>query len=288
MLADDIFGEFSWFEIWGPLWFALVVAAGWLYHSSIVRSAEYTVRIGQKISVYTALVLVYLLHGSPFSIIANHYLVSALVLQLSITYFVVVPLLMTGLPTIWYRKYAWNHKLRLFIRAVGHPWRSLLIFTGLFSLYFVPGVFNLVHASIILTLFMQALLFIYAVFTWWTIVSPVPQMQTFTNMMRLAYTFTASALMMPLGFYLIIVLKAHYTGYTSTAGAIFPTLTAIYDQQLAGGIMKLIQLSSFMIAIYIIMQNWVWSEREEGYAYDKNVHVVQGIPIRKNNNKNKR
>lgn len=290
MWTNTIFENISWFEMWGPLWLVFVIALGYMYHKYIVKHSEYNIGYGKKIPFYTGLILFYLLHGSPFSVIANHYLFSALTLQLSLTYFAVIPFLIIGTPYEWFKKYTWNHTLRLLINSVGHPWLTLVLFNMLFSIYFIPSVFNIVHASVILTFIVQTILFLYGFFMWWIIISPVPRLNKLSNFQRIAFTFIASALMMPIGFFLLVVLDAHYTVFIEAEGDIFPVITAVYDQQMAGGLLKFIQIISYVLAVYQILKHWVWSEEEEGVAYDKNYKTVQGIviPIDKYRNKKKR
>lgn len=93
-------------------------------------------------------------------------------------------------------------------------------------------------------------------------------------------------LLMPIGIFLLVIQKAHYPVYETVAGELFPGLTAVYDQQLAGGFLKIIQLTSYTIALLKIVMAWGRKEEEkEGEVGDKNIRVVQGIPIRLNNKK---
>ncbi|HLR51434.1 MAG TPA: cytochrome c oxidase assembly protein [Candidatus Avamphibacillus sp.] len=278
-MINTIFADVSWFEIWGPLWLVLVIGIGYLYNKHLVQSHEYEKDPKRTKLFYTGLVLFYLVHGSPFSVIADHYLFSGLMLQASLTYFVIIPFFIIGLPFKWFKKYAWNHKLRLSIKVAGHPWLTLVLFNAIFSIYFLPGVFNVIHDSFILSFVTKAILFFYAFFMWWAIINPVRRLNDLAPHIRIAYIFFASVLLFPIGFYFIVVLQAHYPVYQATAGELLPGMTAVYDQQLAGGILKLIQLSSFIYAMFKIVQSWGQKEMEEGHPYDKNYRVVQGVVI---------
>src|SRR5699024_11763596 len=70
-LMTSLFQDYSLFETWGPLWLALVIWLGYSYKKHIVNSPEYEVGSGREKFFYTGIVLLYLLHGSPFSIIAD-------------------------------------------------------------------------------------------------------------------------------------------------------------------------------------------------------------------------
>ncbi|MUV37989.1 Protein CtaG [Lentibacillus sp. JNUCC-1] len=287
MLAS-LFADAHWYDLVGPGWLALVLVVGYLYTKHIVHSNEYTLPASKTRLFYTALVLFYIVNGSPFSIIANQYLFSGLMLQVALTCFVVVPLIIIGLPTELFRKYAWNHKTRLSMKIAGHPWATVIVFNALFTAYFMPGVFNVVHDSVILSLLMKTLLFVHAFFMWWVVINPLPGLNELGYLTRIAYIFFAAVLLMPIGFFFLIVQEAHYPVYAAAAGDVFPVVTAIYDQQFAGGILKVIQLSSFIFAMFQILKKWGKEEDDqEGKVDDENVRIVQGIVIRIDD-KNKR
>lgn len=275
----SILSSFSWFELWGPLWLILVIVTGYFYNKYIVKSHEYEVTSNQITLFYSGLVMFYLFVGSPFSVIAEHYLFSALMLQLSLVYFVIVPFIIIGLPFKLFKKYAWNHKLKLSMSIAGHPWLTLIVFNIGFSLYLLPDVFNFIHASVILSFVVKAFLFAYAFFMWWAIINPVRRLNELRPIVRIAYIFFASFLLFPIGFFFIVVLQSHYPVYEMTAGEIIPAMTAIYDQQLAGGLLKVIQLTSFIFAMYKILQNWFLKESEDGHPYDKNFRIVRGVVV---------
>lgn len=280
-VLGSIFQEFSLFEIWGPIWLALCIGIIYLYNKYIIASHEYTLGTSRIKFFYTGISLLYLLHGSPFSILADYYLFSAFMFQIAITCFIAVPLIVIGLPFKLFKKYVWNYKLRLFIKIAGHPWIALIIFSALFTLYITPGVFNVVHGSKTLSLLYNFVLFMYAFFMWWAILNPVRRLNELGPLLRIVYIFLASLALMPIGFYLLLVLKAHYLIYQEAAGDILPMMTAVYDQQLAGGLLKVIQLSSFGFVMFKTLQHWGWREEDEGAAYNKNDRYVQGIVIRK-------
>src|SRR5699024_9233904 len=127
----------------------------------------------------------------------------------------------------------------------------------------------------------QAVLVVNAFLMWWVILAPLPELSKLSYLMRIGYTFFAAMMLMPIGFFLIVIMQAHYPVYENVAGEVIPALTAIYDQQLAGGVLKVFQLTSFLIAIFHILRQWGEEEEEkEGEVGDKNIRIVQGIPIR--------
>lgn len=110
---------------------------------------------------------------------------------------------------------------------------------------------------------------------------PLPEISKFSYFTRVAYIFLNSVLLMPIGIFLLIgITEAHYPLYAEAAGQLLPSLTAVYDQQLAGGILKAIQLTSYGIALFYLIGNWSRKEDEmEGQIDDENIRVVQGVVI---------
>jgi len=86
---------------------------------------------------------------------------------------------------------------------------------------------------------------------------------------------------MPIGIFLLIVIsQVHYPAYEATASQFIPSMTAVYDQQLGGGLLKAIQLLSYGIALFYLVKNWGRKEDEnEGNVDDEHIRIVQGVVI---------
>src|SRR5699024_4907673 len=177
-------------------------------------------------------------------------------------------------------------------KIFSHPWLTLIGFIGLISIYFIPSVFNAIHGSWLLTAIAELILAINAFFMWWVIIHPLSELKGLSYMLRALYIFLASTILMPTGFFYIIVLKAHFPDYVATEGALFPVITAIYDQQIAGGVIKFTQILSYAVALLLIFDSWGKQEKKrEGTVDEDNIRYGRGLVIRldkeKNQTKNK-
>src|SRR5690625_1227930 len=229
-----------------------------------------------------------ILKGTPLDIIGNYYLFSAHVLQIALLLFVVIPLFILSFPIDFYRRYVWNHRTRLFVKILSHPWLTLISFNGLLSIYFIPVIFNAIHSSLILTTITQLLLITHAIFMWWVIIQPVPELRNFDYILRAAYIFFASLALFPIGFYFIIVQEALFPMYMVVSGNIIPPLTPIYDQQLAGGLLKVIQMFTYAYALLFIMFSWGKQEQTmEGQSGEDHIRYVRGIVVHLNKDNEK-
>src|SRR5699024_12610114 len=103
-------------------------------------------------------------------------------------------------------------------------WISLITFNGLISIYYIPTVFNVVHNNILLSGLAQLILFINAFFMWWVIINPISEIKGLNYLMRALYIILASTILMPTGFFYIVIQQAHFPVYFATDGEIFPAL----------------------------------------------------------------
>jgi len=282
----SVFSGYAWYELFGPVWFVGLALLSYLYMKKIVLSHRYQTTQYHVRYFFSAVIMLYILKGTPFAVIADDYVFSAHVLQLSAMFFVIAPLLILSLPKDLLNQYFWNHRLKMTMKVLGHPWLTALSFNGLVTVYFIPRVFNLLQEYTLLLSAAQVILMVNAFLLWWVIISPVPKVSNLSYLTRVGYIFFTAALLMPIGIFLLVIQQAHYPVYETVAGEFFPGLTAVYDQQLAGGILKVIQLASYIFALLKIVIAWGKKEEEkEGEVGDKNIRVVQGIPIRLNNKK---
>ncbi len=77
--------------------------------------------------------------------------------------------------------------------------------------------------------------------------------------------------------------------YIDVAGELITGFTAVYDQQAAGGILKITQLASYSYALLIIAIKWGRLEEErEGQVDEENIRYVRGVVIHLDENNKKR
>ena len=270
----------SFYSLFKLHWVILLLIISFLYVKNVVRSKLYVVTDGQKFYFFTGIILLFLLKATPLDVAATHYLFSAHVLQLSLMFFIAIPLLILSLPVNFLRQYIWNHRTRFALNILAHPWLTLIAFNGLLTVYLIPTVFNFIHGNIVLSFVAQVILFIHAVFMWWVIINPVPEIKGLDYLLRALYIFLASLALFPIGFYYVIIQDAHFPIYIPVARELIPALTSVYDQQLAGGILKVIQLASYSFALLILLFKWGKQEEDkEGQVDEEHIRYARGVVI---------
>lgn len=267
-------------------WLLLFILFVYLYLKKIIVGKLYHVTGNQRFYFFSSLFILICVKATPIDVIGKYYLFSAHVLQLSLIFFVVIPLLILSLPRNFLRRLVWNHRARFTVSVLSHPWLSLITFNGLLTVYLIPAVYTFLQSYLFLSTVYQLILLITAIFMWVVIIQPIPEMKILNHLLRAVYIFIASLALMPIGFYFVIVQKVHFPLYYEVEGVIFPVLTMIYDQQLAGGILKITQMFSYALALLFIMLQWgKREEAKEGTIDEENIRYVRGVVIHLDNNK---
>lgn len=291
-MLDTILSNHHWYAIFPLHWIVLGIVSVLLYEKYIARPSVFAVKPSQRFYFYLGVGITLLFKATPLHIIGTDYLFSMYMLEISAIFFITVPLLLLSFPVAFLRQVIWNHQARILLKIFSHPWLTLIGFNGLISIYFIPSVFNAIHGSWLLTAIAELILAINAFFMWWVIIHPLSELKGLSYMLRALYIFLASTILMPTGFFYIIVLKAHFPDYVATEGALFPVITAIYDQQIAGGVLKFTQILSYAFALLLIFASWGKQEQKrEGTVDEENIRYARGVVIHldkdKNQNKNK-
>ena len=247
---------------WHPVWMAIVIITAWFYLRIKGSNTK------EKINFTSGLIVLYAVIGTPFDTFAFNKMMTAMVVQLSILFFVVPPLLIRGIPSDWFRSLLRNRMKRTF-KIMTYPWLTAVMFNFGLSVFLFPFFFNLLHEHRIVFGLCETFLFLTALMMWWSILSPLPELNPLSQLKRLFYIFITAVMLTPIAFLLLFTKQPLYPVFESTHN-VFPYISAVYDQQIAGGVLKGFQLSAYSIELAIIIYEWVWKEKEERAATDSN------------------
>ncbi|WP_167751361.1 cytochrome c oxidase assembly protein [Lentibacillus salicampi] len=166
-----------------------------LYVYLIKRFENIKIYHKQPLLFFLSLGLLYFIIGSPLSTI-THLSFSLHMMQMSILYFMIPPLLLLGMPYRLYQQ-AWKIPiLKRFSKFILPPKISLFIFSLLFLLYHSPVILNNVVQNTFFHNGYLLLLFILAFSMWWPITSPDPK-QRFGRRRMKRYAFLSGVVLMP-------------------------------------------------------------------------------------------
>lgn len=149
------------------------------------------------------------------------------------------------------------------IRALARPLPAWLLFSATIVAWHIPAAYNATLTSQLIHNCEHAMFFFTGLLFWARVVDPGPLRPRLAWPIRVAYLVGAMVVGWVLAIVLVLVQHPIYSHYASLA--IRPGgLTALEDQQVAGGMMWVPGSISYTIAVLIVVWRWVEPERHTG------------------------
>src|SRR5438105_7486077 len=145
------------------------------------------------------------------------------------------------------------------LRALAQPLPAWILFNGTIILWHVPALYNATLNSNAIHQSEHAMFFFTGLLFWARVIDPGPLRPRLEWPMRIAYATGAMVVGFAIGFALVVEphpLIAHYASLAHRPGG----LTALDDQQIAGGVMWVPGSISFTIAALIGFYRWLEPE----------------------------
>ncbi|WP_289138340.1 cytochrome c oxidase assembly protein [uncultured Brevibacillus sp.] len=266
-------GTASFSDLWSPdvMLFTLIIASLYFlvtgpWHKRFANATAATNK--QKLLFVFALVLFYAAQGSPISYYGHHYLFSLHMLQQSILYFALPPIVLLAMPE-WLLLTIFRPKpLKAILNALTHPLVAALLFNSLFSFYHIPFIFDAAALNHQWMTVYHVVLLLAAFAMWWPIVSPLSdQKKQLAGLKKLAYIFANGVLITPACALIIFAEDPLYATYMSVP-QIFPSLDTFSDQRLGGIIMKLVQELVYGCVLAYVFYKWYRQEKQDDLPMD--------------------
>ena len=281
---------FSFEELWSPIVFFIFAALVILYFYLVGpwRERHYPMEaaatLKQKTLFVGGVVLYYLSNGGPLELL-GHLIFSFHMTNMAISYLVVPPMILLGVPTFLWRavfsKPFWKR-----LRPIMHPMISLILFNILFSIYHVPEVHEYVMLNFTVHRIYFFVLLLSAFMMWWQIVSPVPEWSRLSGVKKMGFIFANGVLLTPACALIIFSPEPLFPMYNDpnvwvqamgyclpgdtswlleqfSGPEYFNFLPPIEDQQLGGVIMKLVQELMYGAILIYVFKEWYQKENSE-------------------------
>lgn len=209
---------------------------------------------------YAALLLFFVVEGSPLHDLAERYLLSAHMVQHLLLSYVVARLLIVGVPTWLWRALLTHPRVFPISRVMLRPIVTFTVFSAFFAIWHVPVIYQAALMNATLHHIEHLVFLLTAIMLWWPILSPLEELPRASYMTRLVYLFTLPIAQLPV-----------FAGITFNPDVVYPMyamaprafgLSAIEDQALAGAIMKVFGLLFFSVPFTRIF--FEWYQRENG------------------------
>lgn len=243
----------------------LALEWGYLYAVSQLRlriSDAGRVKRSQLVSYSLGVLVIYAASGSPLHDLSETYLASAHMLQHILLMLVAAPLLLAGIPA-----WLWQALLRVrgampVARLLTRPLVAMAIFNTVLLLTHLPSVVELQVRQWWFHLLVHSAQLGSGLLMWWPILSSVPELPRLSYPLQMGYLFLQSLLPSVMASFVTFSDRVVYSVYAE-APRIWG-ISPISDQQIAGGLMKL--LGSIILWLFIAFAFFKWYAREEAEA----------------------
>ncbi len=218
----------------------------------------------QTLFLLFALATLYLCIGSPFTQF-SHLSFSLHMLQMSILYFVVPPLLLLGIPEPLFQRTLNLSFLKKISKLPLSPLVSLILFAVLFTSYHLPVVLNFISQHVLLQNSYSFLMFALSLGMWWPLTAPDPKQRLKGKRMK-RFALLSGLILMPACLLLILnvlfaqihnpflaQITAHicFPLESSSINILPPFFNSKLDQFIAGVLMLFMHKFSIMTFIRI-------------------------------------
>lgn len=279
---------FGFQALWSPIMIGVIVFLTILYFLITVKwrnDFKVSEPLKKKEAAYflIGIVLLYIVKGSPVDLMA-HIMFSFHMVQMALLLLLVPPLLMKGIP--WW---VWKVVIELpVVRSVfpilTKPLLALIVFSGLFSIYHIPLLFDTIKLDEGLHGTYTFILFISAVFMWWSIIDIEEVTQRLHGLKKIGFIIGSAVLITPACALIIFTGTPLYDTYTNpdvwlkamelcvpastlaglslSGPELFSNMSPIDDQQLGGILMKIVQEIIYAAFLMSIFFKWYKNEQD--------------------------
>ena len=239
----------------------VLLEGGYLYAVTRMKTGlSEAGRVTQRqVVLFTLGVLaIYIAGGSPLHDLAEHYLATAHMMQHVLLTLVAAPLLLAGIPG-----WLWQALLRApgvmrVAKPLTQPVVAFAIFNAALLLLHLPGTIDLQLRVHFFHLLVHATFVGTALLMWWPVLSPIPELPRLNPPLRLGYLFLQSMLPAIMASFITFSDTVVYSFYEDA-----PRIwgwTALDDQQVAGGAMKLIGTMILWSYMTVVFFRWYFEE----------------------------
>lgn len=207
---------FSPYDVWSPLFLVSSVLVIILYlgitgpYRRVFAQVD-PVPVPKKLMFISGVLLLYLAQGGPLNIM-SHMMLTFHMLMMAITYIIVPPLILLGIPA-WLWKYLLDRKPLRLLKGLMHPILMAVLFNALFSFYHVPAIHDYVMTHYAVHVVYYIVLFIASMIMWWPIVVPVPEWVILSDVKKMGYIFLNGMLITPACALIIFASEPLYATY---------------------------------------------------------------------------
>lgn len=257
----------AWDWTWQPypgVWafIALIAIAYWLQLRRLEPSGRQDCTERRRRIVFFALGLfsLWLALDWPLAPLGMGYLASIHMVQYMLIALIAPPLILSGLPRVTYEMLSGRRRTFSILRNTTQPIVAFFIFNVLITVTHWPTLVDPFMSSQFGAFALDMAWLVAGLIFWWPLSAPLPAWPRFVPLFQLAYLGLNGIIIRPPFF---ILLFSKYPAYaTYELAPPIPGTSALADQQLAAGIMKLGTALVMVVAMVFVFGRWVRSSKD--------------------------
>jgi putative membrane protein len=246
---------------------AIALLGGYLYALAAWGPKEHpggrTATSRQRWSFFAGTAVLWLASDWPLHSLSTE-LFSAHMLQHMLYSFVAAPLLIRGTPGWLLRRLLRPRAVAAVMRFVTKPLIALVVFNAWVVAYHTPALVNLSVSNELAHFAMHIAWVAAGIVMWWPVLSPLQELPHLSAPLAMVYLFGQSIIPTGPASFLTFAETSLYSAYATSTTAW--GLPAVWDQQLAGLLMKL--GGGALLWGSIVVMFFRWAKREEQGAPD--------------------
>lgn len=283
---------FGFQALWSPYLIGVLILITIFYFLVTVKWQEKfkvsePLKKSEAIYFILGIISFYIIKGSPIDLL-GHIMFTMHMTQMAFLLLLVPIFFIKGIPMWLWKVIVEKPVIRSFFKIFTKPLVSILLFTGLFSVYHLPSVFDTVKLNEVYHLIYTSLLFMSAILMYWPLLSEIEGQHEMKNINKLAYIVSNAVLITPACGLIIFASSPMYgtysdgamwlkamelcvpsstlnglvtSGLTLSGPELFSNMDLRSDQQVGGVLMKVIQEIIFGVILFRIFRKWWNSER---------------------------
>ncbi|MBX6331315.1 MAG: cytochrome c oxidase assembly protein [Gemmatimonadaceae bacterium] len=247
----------AWSWTWRPyvgVWLIVLVMAGW-YWWAYRRAGEPARGDRRRVAAASAgVLLTWIAFDWPVGALGAGYLASVHMVQFLLVAMIVPPLLLFGLPRPTLEGLTRRPALERTVRAITQPIVGLVAFDIIVVTTHVPAVVDALMSSQLGSFALEMAWLVSGIAFWWPVVCDIPIRPRFGRPMKMGYLFLGTLAHTGVATYLLYATFPVYRTYELAPP--IPGISALGDQEVAGGLMLLVGTVIVLGSISVLFFRW--------------------------------
>ena len=255
---------FDWSVHWDTILFCVVLLYGYYYAVTKLRpriSDAGRVKRSQIVLFSLGVLALYIGGGTAIHDLGEEYLFTAHTVQHLLFALAAAPLLLAGTPTWLWEWFVRPRVVMAVARVITKPVVAFTLFNGLLVFTHLPPVLDLTLRVGAVHFVVHVLFISFAMIMWWPILSPLAQLPRLVPPLQMGYLFLQSMLPAVIASFITFADTAVYSFYVE-APEIWG-ISAVADQQVAGGLMKLVGTTVLWTFMVVVFFKWYAKEQAD-------------------------